>query len=256
MAFTPYPFRKNKKENPCINVSNDLKKWICPKGLINPLDIPAKRSYNSDTHLLYNQETKKLELFWRNVNYPKITIYTKKSKDGINWSKKLIFLKSNHMRKKDFISPAIIFEKGKYKIWYVNKNQIYYIEKYKNKTTRPRIMNIKYKNNFKTWHIDVIYNKKKYIYELLSVAYLNWESRLIMPLFYLYSKDNINWSFPIKILEKSKNISNFDSKGLYRSSLIYLNNTYFLVYSGHSKSNKCGIGLLYSKNIKFLKPYI
>ena len=127
------------------------------------------------------------------------------------------------MRKKDFISPAIIFEKGKYKIWYVNKNQIYYIEKYKNKITRPRIMNIKYKNNFKTWHIDVIYNKKKYIYELLSVAYLNWESRLIMPLFYLYSKDNINWSFPIKILEKSKNISNFDSKGLYRSSLIYLN---------------------------------
>lgn len=255
MAFTPYPNRDSLKENPCINVSNDLKNWFCPKGLINPLDTPDKNtSYNSDTHLLYNQETKNLEIFWRYVNHPTITIYTKKSNDGINWSKKIIFLKSNNKDKKDFISPTIIYENGKYKIWYVYRNEIYYIEKKRNIITRPRIMSIKYKNNYKTWHIDVIHNKKKNLYELLACAFINWESRQIMPLFYCYSKDNINWSFPNKILEKSKNNSNFDSKGLYRSSLIYLNNTYFLLYSGHNQL-KVGIGILFGKNIKRLKPY-
>lgn len=257
MAFTPYPYRNSTKENPCINVSNDLKKWICPQGLINPLDIPCEKgAFNSDTHLLYNKETKKLEIFWRYVNGHAITIYNKNSDDGINWSNKIIFLKSDNKTIMDFVSPAIIFENGKYKIWYVHNNKIYYIEKDKKKISRPRIMNIQYKNNYKTWHIDIIFNKKKKLYELISVAYLNCEYRQKMPLFYLYSKDNINWSFPIKILEKSKNISNFDSKGLYRSSLIYLNNTYFLFYSGHNKLHKVGIGLLYGKNIKHLKPYV
>ena len=257
MAFTPYPYRNSTQENPCINVSNDLKKWISPKGLINPLDIQfQKGAYNSDTHLLYNQETKKLEIFWRFVNPPKIIIYTKNSKDGINWSNKIIFLKSDNMKKISFTSPTIIFENGIYKIWYVNKSKIHYIEKDKKKISRPRIININYKNNFKTWHIDVIFNKKKNIYEMITVAFLNWKLRQIMPLFYSYSKDNINWSFPIKILEKSKNISNFDSKGLYRSSLIYLNNAYFLFYSGHNYMNKVGIGLLFGKNIKNLRPYV
>ena len=206
--------------------------------------------------MLYNQETKKLEIFWRFVNPPKIIIYTKNSKDGINWSNKIIFLKSDNMKKISFTSPTIIFENGIYKIWYVNKSKIHYIEKDKKKISRPRIININYKNNFKTWHIDVIFNKKKNIYEMITVAFLNWKLRQIMPLFYSYSKDNINWSFPIKILEKSKNISNFDSKGLYRSSLIYLNNAYFLFYSGHNYMNKVGIGLLFGKNIKNLRPYV
>ena len=255
MAFTPYPFRNARKENPCINVSNDLKNWICPKGLINPLDISRNRSYNSDTHLLYNKETKRLEIFWRYVNGLKIIIYTKNSYNGIDWSNKIIFLKSDNMKKKDFISPSIIYENGKYKIWYVFRSKIYYIEKKKNNITKPRILNIKYKNNFKAWHIDIIYNRKKNIYELISCSLKNWNARLIMPLFYSYSKDNINWSFPIKILEKSKNLSNFDSKGLYRSSIIYHNNTYFILYSGHNKK-KVGIGIKFGKNIKYLKPYI
>lgn len=119
MAFTPYPYRNYTKENPCINVSNDLKKWVCPKGLINPLDIPetSNNSYNSDTHLLYNKESNRLELFWRFVYQVKnIKIYTKFSYDGINWSEKKIFLESDDMWKNDFLSPSIIHENGKYKI--------------------------------------------------------------------------------------------------------------------------------------------
>lgn len=260
MAFTPYPKRNFSKENPCINVSNDLKKWICPKGLINPLDIPdnTNNSYNSDTHLLYNRESNRLELFWRFVdNRKKIRVYTKYSYDGINWSQKKIFLRSENMKKKDFLSPSIIYENGKYKIWYVFNYQIYYMEKEKGKKfTKPRRLNIHYKNNVKSWHIDVYYNNKKKIYELLTVAHSKWELVYFMSLYYLYSKDNIIWSSPIIILQNSKNKANFDSQGIYRSSLIFQNNKYFVVYSGHSKNHTLGIGLVYGRNIKNLKPYI
>ena len=259
MAFTPYPYRNASKENPCINVSNDLKNWICPNGLINPIDTPSifnqNDYYNSDTHLLYNKETNKLEIFWRYVDHLKIIIYTKSSYNGINWSQKEVFLSSNNRTKEDYISPSIIYENGKYKIWYVNQNQVWYMEK-KGTFSNKRLLNINFKNNLLPWHIDVIYNKKKNIYELLIVAYETWERLHFMPLFYLYSKDNNFWSFPIKILEKSKNIHNFDSQGIYRSSLIYLNSTYFLFYSGHNEKDMVGIGLVYGRNIKYLRPYI
>lgn len=122
--------------------------------------------------------------------------------------------------------------------------------------TTPRRLDINYKNNLKSWHIDVFYNNQKKIYELLTVAHSNWKFVHFMPLFYFYSKDNIHWSSPIIILQNSKNRTNFDSEGLYRSSLFYQNNKYFLIYSGHSINQTLGIGLVYGENIKHLKPYI
>lgn len=71
MAYTPYPKNNPIKENPFIMASNDLIHWKNRKGLKNPLDIPKisdKKQYNSDTHLLFNNITKSLEVFWRYVN--------------------------------------------------------------------------------------------------------------------------------------------------------------------------------------------
>lgn len=50
-----------------------------------------------------------------------MTIFTKTSTDGRNWTPKTVFLKSSVRKKLDYVSPAIIYEKGKYKIWYVDK---------------------------------------------------------------------------------------------------------------------------------------
>ena len=147
MVFTPYPYGDETKENPVINVSNDLKKWISPKGINNPLDIPLncnKKQYNSDTHLLFNNETNQLELFWRYVNDidNKVIIYRIKSYNGINWNKKEVFLKSDNRKKLDFVSPVINYYDKIYKIWYVNHKQIYYLEKKGETLSEPRIINI------------------------------------------------------------------------------------------------------------------
>ena len=260
MAFTPYPHGNDKVENPTINVSNDLINWKSPDGIKNPLDFiekPIGRMYNSDTHLLYNQEKNELEVFWRRVERLKVIIYLKKSKDGIHWTNKEKFLKSNNMLIQDYISPSIIYENGTYKIWYVFHGNIYYTEKKKEKLINPRILDIKYNNNsYFTWHFDINFNKEKKIYEIVSCPFIKHRTRNYLSLFYTKSKDNIKWDKPIKIMEPSLDKSRFDSQGLYRSSMIFENKTYYLFYSAHDKYFNTGIGLSYGISINELKPYL
>jgi len=259
MAYTPYPKANQTKENPCIIVSNDLIHWKTPQGINNPLDIPIisnDSSYNSDTHLLFNEDTQKLEIFWRYVNLleNKVIIYRKTSQNGIIWSEKEIFLISTNRKKCDYISPAIIYEKGIYKIWYISRKKIYYMEKRNNEFTLAKILKINYRGNYHSWHLDIIYNKKKKLYELIACAYI--KKRKAMPLFYSSSKDNISWSKFILILKPAIGTSKFDSQGLYRSSLLFLKGIYYLFYSAHDKYYNVGIGIMFGRKIKYLKPYI
>jgi hypothetical protein len=259
MAFTPYPKADATKENPCIIVSNDLIHWITPQGMINPLDAPIisnSLSYNSDTHLLFNEDTQNLEIFWRYVNLSenKAIIYFKKSQNGIIWSEKKIFLITKNRKKHDYLSPAIIYEKGVYKIWYISHRKIYYMEKRDKEITFAKILKVNYKGNYHSWHLDLIYNKQKKLYELVTCAYI--KKRKTMPLFYSSSKDNISWSKFILILNPAIGTSKFDSQGLYRSSLLFLKGTYYLFYSAHDRYYNVGIGIMFGRNINYLKPYI
>lgn len=258
MAFTPYPKADSTKENPCIIASNDLIHWKTPQGLINPLDVPIISNvyhYNSDTHLLFNEDTQNLELFWRYVNSLEVIIYFKKSQNGIIWSKKEIFLTSKNRKKHDYLSPAIIYEKGIYRIWYISKGKIYYMEKRGKKFTLAKILEVNYDGNYHSWHLDLIYNKQKKLYELITCAYIK-NMRKIKSLFYSSSKDNISWSKFIFILGPAIGTSKFDSQGIYRSSLLFLKGTYYLFYSAHDIDYNVGIGIMFGRKISYLKPYI
>lgn len=258
MAYTPYPLADSSKENPVINVSNDRKKWVNPDGIKNPLDIPYKinkKIYNSDTHLLYNEDNDTLELFWRFVDdeQNKIIIYRMISKDGVNWNKKEVFLESDNRIKSDFVSPAIYYNDHKYHIWYVAKNSIYYFEKIGDHITAPEKINVTFSKKMYPWHIDVIYNDTKEMYEMVLCAYDNIYDRSDMSLYYTSSKNNKEWTEAILILEPSKIDGNWDSKELYRSSLIYEDGVYYLFYSGHDDKYNVGIGLASAKDINYLR---
>ena len=115
-------------ENPHIQVSNDLKNWTVPKGFSNPLEpVPSNyehgRVYNSDTELVYNTDTKTLECWWRFYDYPnnRTVLKRKTTKDGVHWSNSEEML-SGELYKYDFLSPAIIYENGTYKMWAINQN--------------------------------------------------------------------------------------------------------------------------------------
>ncbi len=259
MAFTPYPNGNELEENPVINASNDMIEWVEPEGLTNPLDIPvdvSKEKYNSDTHLLYNPDKEQLEVFWRYVNDTdnEVTIYMMTSKDGINWTKKEEFLKSDDRKSKDYVSPAIVYDNGTYKVWYVDKKKVNYLEKKDDKVSKSKVISIPYTDNHKTWHLDVIYNKDKDQYEMITCAYENINIRSNMNLYYTYSKDNKKWSKPVIVMRPSTDLTNWDSQGLYRSALLYENGKYYLFYSGHDEDMNVGVGLMQGENIKKLKP--
>lgn len=259
MSFTPYPNADSSKENPHIKVSNDMIHWQEPIKGLNPLDEvdnPDNNTrYNSDSHLVFNSDENQIECWWRYIDDEKntSTIFRKTSKDGKNWSVKEIVYSSNR-KDNDWISPSIIYENGKYKIWYVFENQVYYTEsKNLKEFTKPIILNIEYDESVKSWHIDVIHTKKGY--EMLLVAFIDWERRAVMNLYYTYSKNNINYETAQVIMKPTTNTSYWDNSGLYRSSLIYENGTYYVFYSGQGTDNKKGIGLMEGKNIFELKAF-
>lgn len=260
MSYTPYPAGNCELENPCIVASNNLIKWETPEGLTNPLDDISKdgdkNKYDSDAHIVYNSDLNRLECFWRYVdnNENRVIIYRKYSTNGVDFSEKEIFIQSDDRSKNDYVSPAIIYENSKYKMWYVDHKQIEYMETADGKAwSEEKPVEVKYKGGkLYTWHIDVIKTEKGY--EMITVAYQNVNNRKTMKLYYTYSESETeNWTKAEKILDPTTRTNNWDNSGLYRSSMIYENGVYIVFYSGRSTSNDHGIGIVYGKNIKKLK---
>lgn len=123
MAYTPYPFANDRYENPCVAYSSDGYNWTNIDG--NPLDDPAGDGYNSDTHLVYVESTGTLEIWYRYVsNYknPPVSeiIYRQTTKNGINWTEKEVVAENSSGNYVQYLSPAVIHDGKKYKVWVVN----------------------------------------------------------------------------------------------------------------------------------------
>lgn len=252
MSFTPYPKGKSAKENPHIVASNDLINWEVPKGLKNPLDevdnIPKKR-YNSDAHIVYNPDTKILSCYWRQVDHDKVIIYKRDTKDGVHWRKKEIVIISTNRQKKDYISPAIIYDEGIYKIWYVDVN---YKVKYATSEdglnwVDQKDVNITYKEKLNTWHLDIIKTDKGY--EMLVVAFDKWKNLNKMKLYYTYSLNETDFVEAKVVLKPETRMNKWDNSGIYRSSFIYEDGKYYVFFGAQSKRKHRGTGLLEGKDL-------
>lgn len=255
MSYTPYPQGDDSKENPHIAVSNDLVTWTTLCNLDTPEDTQAGLRYNSDSHIVYNNKLNRLECYWRYVDdiENKAIIYRRTTVDGVNWKEKEVALLNEPRDKMDCVSPAIIFNKNQYEMWYVDKNNTI---KYRNSEdglnwSKGTKVPMNYEENVKSWHLDVIYTEKGY--EMLLVAFKNWKSRNDMNLYYTVSQDGINWDTARVIMKPTVKTKNWDNKGIYRSSFIYENGVYYVFYSGTDKDYHHGIGLVYGKDIFNLK---
>ena len=253
IAYTPYPKGDQAKENPHVLSSNDLINWKEKKGYKNPLDIPEDKDsryvYNSDTHLVYNNDLDRLECYWRYVNDKEdlVIIYRRTTRDGIHWTEKEEVLKSTRS-KKDYLSPTIIYVNHIYRYWYVDKDRkVKYMEydTINKEWSKSVIIDIKYANpNLESWHLDLIKTDKGY--EIVIVAFDGWKKRSKMSLYYTYSEDNINYTEAIPILSSPNN------GGIYRSSILFLNNTYYIFYSEITNTYKRGVGIMYGTDIEKL----
>ena len=260
-AYTPYKNSEDCWENPHIEVSNDLKTWCAPKGFSNPLEPKPEnhapyKVYNSDTELVYNTDTKQLECWWRFYDKPncRTVLRRKTTKDGVHWSKAEDML-TGEIGKCDFLSPALIYENGVYKMWSVDQNAGHALDYRESKDGKNwkkiRSIKINYSSKkLKNWHVDVIHTAKGY--EALISAYdpKSKEKYRHMDLYYVFSADNIHYSDAQKIFAHSDAPNAFDNMGLYRSSLLYANGRYYMFYSALNKEiGPAGIGLVSGKDI-------
>lgn len=255
MAYTPYPQGDDSKENPHIAVSNDLITWETLDNLDTPTKTRKGLKYNSDSHILYNSDLDRLECYWRYVDDTKneSIIYRRTTKDGVNWTKREVALLNKPRSKVDCISPAILYESGQYKMWYVDqKNTVKYrtSEDGLNWSDATKI-SLDYEEEVKSWHLDVIHTEKGY--EMLVVAYEKWELRNDMNLYYTTSQDGINWETAKVIMRPTVGTDNWDNKGIYRCSFIYQDGVYYIYYSGTDLDYHHGIGMVFGKDIFNLK---
>lgn len=250
MAYTPYPAGNVRFENPCIAVSNDGVRWETPPGLVNPItDAPVgspDTGFNSDTHLLLVGST--LEIWYRTVDLVnnKVKINRKTSIDGVNWSAEETMIETNKSTK-DYLSPVLIVEDGKYKMWYVNTNRsIGYGESVDGKTwTNEKVVPIDF-GELLPWHLDMIQTEKGY--EFIITAHEAGKTNNDASLFYTVSTDNNQFTKPMVVVTPNAS-STWDSRGIYRSSFLMVNGLYYMYYAGVAYNDFRGIGLSIGEDI-------
>lgn len=254
MANTPYTNTNEKVENPSIIVSNDGENFIKHPKLKNPLDSPEEDAFKkfgaitthhmSDTDLIYANG--RFELYYRyRARGQTERIYRKTSKDGINWSARETVLSTIDKTGDRFLSPSVLFEDGKYKIYYVEKDVVFSQESLTGRNGswgNKQKVNLSYNTkNIKPWHLSVYKERDDKYYLLLNAIKNNdYKDRVLAV---GQSRDGKAFSNIKTIVEKSK--SGFDSYYIYRASMIKKENgVYQLYYSARDKNNRWRIGKL------------
>lgn len=249
-------YYKDRFECPEVHTSDDGLHWT--KGKTNPIDNIEEINidnldYLSDPHLVFKDN--QLECWYRmnhrhgNYNHQDdIMLLRKVSKDGINWSEREILadLSSEHPLGKIVISPAIIHEDDKYKMWYVdsinNERNILKSESPDGhiwtKTKYCKLEGL----NVNPWHIDVCKIKNSYyltVYDYMSLTLWN-------------SLDGISFQFVKQILSPSRIPGSFYFNNLYRASLISCDKGFRLYFSADDLL-KTYIGVMEGLTMESLK---
>ena len=234
MCMTPYPMANNKYENPSIVASNDNVTWHEPAS--NPIaPLESTETFQSDPEILMNGNT--MELWYRASKVANgdidTTFYRKKSTDGVNWTAREAMFNNKKNSQGEIVSPAIIFEDGKYKMWYTRASVTgahiqEYAESTTGKTWESRVLDIKFDfKDYYFWHGDVYKHDDGKIDMVIGCksATEPWS------VFYTYSYDNINFVEPMLLIKPTVSTNNWDKDDLYKPSLTKVGDELYLYYS-------------------------
>lgn len=114
-AFTPYPKADSVFENPCLVASSDLKTWVVPDGIQNPIvPPPTPVGYNSDTCLYWDESNRRMVLIYRTRNDTAgtNTIYVMTASEPRRWSSPVAIWTGLIASAQDMASPSIWFNAG------------------------------------------------------------------------------------------------------------------------------------------------
>lgn len=253
------PYR-DRWENPTIYCSNNGYDWEYPKGIVNPIDElteaeVSNTDYFSDPHLVYRSDTKTLEVYYR-ITHVDLTqefrkdmyptwILRKKSNNGVNWTERETIINLQEPKTNgvgDMVrSHAIIYQDGKYKMWYVNMlpgqspRTLLYAESLDGATWNNKT----YCNTSKyiePWHIDVHFSNGKY-----HMINYNQENSYLS---YYISNDGFNFTYVKDILKPNGNPLSFYNNRFYRSCAIFAENKYYMYFTAETLTEaKIGLAI-------------
>jgi hypothetical protein len=172
MVQTPVPIGGqpyiDRWENPCVYRSNNGIQWGNAENA-NPLDglteSEIKRmDYMSDPHLVWREDLKRLECWYRHTNRGSDDLPTavlrKYTYDGVNWSEREVMIDYKTLHESDFHrSPAYIWdnEAGYYRAWYAPDSGVKYNTSVDGKTWGTQTDCVYIGGSSHTWHLDVEY---------------------------------------------------------------------------------------------------
>lgn len=270
MAETPFApvirtTYRDRNECPSIHVSNDGIHWTEPEGLHNPLvnfgaEGERNLDYYSDPHLVMVGE--RMECWYRLTerhgdmnNHSHISLRKISSTDGVHWSLEILLnqLNENSPRKGlgiSLFSPATIYEKGTYTIWYVCPDSerqstfcvmtAHSVDGFGWSDAKPCVLSDCRQN---IWHLDVQHFDNVY----WLVAY-DRDSALT-----LYSSiDGLHFDFVRTLLTPSRVAGSFYCRGLYRACLVRTDSDYRLYFTAE-ETYKSHIGLMAGPSPRELK---
>ena len=247
MAYTPYPNSNDYYENPCIAASSNGIDWDTPLGLTNPLaeltpEEDADKGHYSDTHLLYRVDTDTMECWYRySVNLAEEKIFRRTTTDGVNWTPHELMISVQPVSL--YLSPAIMFEDNKYKMWFVATGAVVqYIESNDDGVswTNPIDCEVPLNEGYEPWHLDVVHTDKGYEMLLCVNTPKGVNDKILL---FGISTDGFTWSDFKPCINPSADKKTFDSRQIYRSSFVKIDGIYYVYYAGYSTSNEWKLGL-------------
>lgn len=254
MAYTPMPLGAlpytDRWECPTVMVSEDGKKWKYPATMeyiddLSPEEINNK-DYFSDPHLLYNDATNQVYLYYRLSSGPQkdLRVFLRITSDCINWSNRQLLIFDNEINKLKPTSPAFMKHGSEFLMVYVSEgvrgevHSVWIAKSYDG---------IQYSGNRKVffneeidpWHIDC-----QLIDNVYYMLVYSFDERIT-----LFSSDNGECFNKICVLlYPSKDMGSFFNNGLYRSCMIKDRENFKIYFSAKNKRRVC-IGLMQGKTL-------
>lgn len=262
MVVTPYPFSRDRLENPVIRASNDGLSWCRVDGAPDPL-VPAptpRHLHHADPDLVFDGN--RLLLFY--VIRNKLDRWTDfmliESADGRQWSApRLIY------RERSCVCPAIVRSGGRWRMWYVSfqpdagpQSSRLHLRvsdtPYQFHTAEETVCSLDIPGHA-IWHIDVIAGDEGY--EALVSAFPKGKNPTRCRVFHAASRggEHFGLTSPEPLIKPS--LLGWDNRVIYRSTFLKeRDGSYKIWYSGASWGMHWYIGYLAGElfNARAVRP--
>ena len=249
MATTPYPYCRDRIENPSIRASHDGSTWVLPTGAPDPVvDAPADpEEHHADPDIVFADGMIHLIFMTTNEKNRATRFSVVRSVDGRSWSAPTVIYAEPFG-----VSPTVVVRVRRWSLWYVNydsdrgaKNSNLMLRAGESLESlggpRECTLNIP---GYVLWHVDIIAVGDGF--EALVAAFPRGSTSSRCHLFHATSDDGVAFRLTSSTPLLRPSRFGWDNRVIYRSCFLkdQASGSYRVWYTGGSWARTWGIGYL------------